>query len=278
MSQNLVHGTPAQIRQATWATRSLFAALGVFAGAWGVHIPSVKEVYGLGEAALSGVLVAAAVGSVAALLFAGRLIGRLGARGAVVLCSVLMALVLGLVLHWPHYALLLLAMVVFGASISVYDVAINSEGSTLESAGGRPIMGSLHGMFSVGGMAGAALTAGLLRSGMPASWQLTAVGLLMVLWIPLAARWMLPTPVPTAGGAGAAHFAWPRGALLVIGVLIFTGMSAEGVMYDWCVLYLKQEVHMPQDRAALGYAAFSGAMAVMRFAADGLRALSLIHI
>lgn len=29
---------------------------------------------------------------------------------------------------------------------------------------------------------------------------------------------------------------------------------------------------MPQDRAALGYAAFSGAMAVMRFAADGLRA------
>ena len=29
---------------------------------------------------------------------------------------------------------------------------------------------------------------------------------------------------------------------------------------------------MPQDRAALGYAAFAGAMAVMRFLADALRA------
>ena len=69
-----------------------------------------------------------------------------------------------------------------------------------------------------------------------------------------------------------AHFAWPRGTLLVIGLLIFAGMGAEGVMYDWCVLYLKQEVGMPQDQAALGYASFCGAMALARFAGDALRA------
>ena len=42
-------------------------------------------------------------------------------------------------------------------------------------------------------------------------------------------------------------------------------------MYDWSVLYLEQEVRMPQARAALGYAAFTGAMALSRFAGDALR-------
>src|SRR6185295_20026175 len=44
-----------------------------------------------------------------------------------------------------------------------------------------------------------------------------------------------------------------------------------GVMYDWCVLYLKQDVGLPQAQAALGYATFSAAMALSRFGGDLLR-------
>lgn len=266
-----VHGTPAQIRQATWATRSLFAALGVVAGAWGVHIPSVKEMYGLSEGSLSFVLVAAALGTVSMLLIAGRVIGRLGTRNAVAVAGMAMGLMLALVLHWPGYVPLLLATMVFGATMSIYDVGINTEGSALEAAGGRPIMGGLHGMFSVGAMAGAALTGLLLRLEVPAVWQLGGVGLCVCVWMVLASRWMLPTAPASEGSADTPQFTWPRGALLIMGLLIFAGASAEGVMQDWSVLYLKQEVHMPQDRAAIGYAAFAGAMAVMRFLADVLR-------
>ena len=43
-------------------------------------------------------------------------------------------------------------------------------------------------------------------------------------------------------------------------------------MYDWSVLYLTQDVGMSQARAALGYAIFSGAMALARFGGDILRA------
>lgn len=268
-----IHDRPRQVRQATWATRTLFAALGVVSAAWGVHIPSVKAHYGLGEAALSLVLVAAASGAVLALFFAGRVIGRLGARNAAALCALVMAFSLGMALHWPSFGLLLLSMVLFGSSLSVYDVAINTEGAALEIAGQRAIMGGLHGMFSVGGMAGAALASGLLRAQVSAAWQLAGVGLCVGLWVLVVSRWMLPTAPPVqASSQQPVHFAWPRGVLLVIGLLIFAGMSAEGAMYDWCVLYLQQELHMPQDQAALGYAAFSGAMAAMRFAADGLRA------
>lgn len=271
MSQAQVQGSPQQLRHAVWATRGMFAALGMLGGSWGVHIPSVKDHYGLEPSALSLVLVAAAIGAVASLLFAGRLIGRLGARNATALCAVTMAAMLGLVLHWPNYGVLLATMLLFGAAMSVYDVAINTEGSALEAAGGRPIMGGLHGMFSVGAMVGAALMSALLRLQLPASTQLGAVGVLVAATVLVGSRWMLPTETAAPNAAEGAHFAWPRGALLVIGLLIFTGMSAEGAVYDWCVLYLKQEVGMPQDQAALGYAAFSGAMAAMRFAADSFR-------
>jgi hypothetical protein len=158
-----LHGTPAQIRQATWATRSLFAALGVVAGAWGVHISSVKELYGLTEGSLSFVLVAAAVGAVSALFFAGRAIGRLGTGNAVAVAGTVMGIMLALSLHWPGYVSVLLAMVVFGSTMSVDDVGINTEGSALEAAGGRPIMGGVawhvqrgrHGGRGAGGVAAA---------------------------------------------------------------------------------------------------------------------------
>lgn len=144
--------TPVQVRHATWAIRFQFAAIGIFSGAWGVHIPSVKAQYDLGEMALSLVLTSAAVGAVVSLYFAGRVIGALGARRVAALAAIVMGCLLVLVLHWPSVPLLLLllSMLLFGASMSLYDVAINTEGSALEVLGKRAIMGNLHGMFSVG--------------------------------------------------------------------------------------------------------------------------------
>lgn len=71
------------LRRARWATRVQFAVLGVLAGAWGAHLPSVKQRYALDEAALSIVLLAAALGAVSTLLFAGRVVARFGARRVV---------------------------------------------------------------------------------------------------------------------------------------------------------------------------------------------------
>jgi Na+/melibiose symporter-like transporter len=178
----------------------------------------------------------------------------------------------------------------------LFDVALNTEGTTLERLGGRPVMSQLHGMFSVGGMLGAGAVAALLGVGLSPTVQLWGLGLGVGLVALVAARGMLPGQVHDQGhepwqereprqvqaqGAGQpgvlqaapqAHFAWPRGPLLVIGLLILAGMTAEGAMYDWCVLYLQQELGQPQSQAALGYAVFSASMAASRFGGDALRA------
>jgi len=254
------------------ATRLQFMALGVLAGTWGAHIPSVKAHYGLSEATLSVVLLAAAIGTLTSLLFAGRVVGTLGARGATALGAIAMSLALGAVLEYPGLPALLGAMLVFGAASSLFDVAINTEGSALESLGGRAVMSNLHGMFSVGGMTGAALASHLLAIGVAPRLQLFAVCGVVAVGSAFAVRGMLASHGAGDEGGTKAHFAWPKGLLLAIGLLIFAGMTAEGVMYDWSVLYLEQDVGMTQARAALGYAIFSGAMALARFAGDFLRA------
>lgn len=265
------HATdPHRLSAARRATRAQFAALGVLGGAWGVHIPSVKTHYGLGEALLSTVLLAAASGAVLSLFIAGRVIGRIGARRATAGAAIVMSAMLALALCWPSLALLLPAMVLFGAAMSLFDVAINTEGTALESMSGRTIMSNLHAMFSVGAMAGAVLTGALLRVGVAPRLQLVAIGVLIAGGVVWASRAMLPSH--PASDEPQAHFVWPHGQLLLIGLLIFAGMSAEGVMYDWCVLYLKQELGLPQHSAAMGYAAFTGSMALARFAGDRLRA------
>lgn len=266
--------TPQRLRLARWSTRAQFSALGLISGFWGVHIPSVKAVYQLGEAALSGVLLAVALGAVLALLVAGRVVGALGPRRTAQATALWAGCSIALSLHWPSLPVLLVSMVLMGSALSLFDVAINTEGSALETASQRPIMGNLHGSFSIGGMAGAVVAGGLIKAGWSAPWQLGLAGVGMGLWVLFSARGMLPTH-PVAEPTGSAPnnaWRWPTGTLLLLGLLAFAGMSAEGAMYDWSVLYLQQDLAMPQAQAAWGYATFSGAMAAARFGGDALRA------
>lgn len=48
-------------------------------------------------------------------------------------------------------------------------------------------------------------------------------------------------------------------------------MVSEGAVLDWSALYLRQELGSDIATAGLAFAAFSGAMALMRFLGDGVR-------
>jgi len=189
----------------------------VLSGAWGAHVPSVKAQYGLTEGTLSLVLLCAALGAVSSLFFAGRVVERLGVRGVARLGAGVMGVALALVLQWPGLWALLPAMVLFGALMSCYDVSINAEGTALESLSGRTVMSNLHGTFSLGAMAGAALCAGLLRLEISPAWQLAGVGLGTSALAMLTSSGLLDAHPREAGDDGEkAHFAWPRRPCLLV--------------------------------------------------------------
>jgi fucose permease len=92
-----------------------------------------------------------------------------------------------------------------------------------------------------------------------------------------ASAGMLAThAVPTdASGAAEGWRRMPAAArrtLLALGLLAVLGLLAEGAIYDWSVLFLQRERGAEPALAALGFAAFSAAMAAGRFGGDWLRA------
>lgn len=255
-----------------WASRAQFFSSGFIFATWGVHVPTVKAHYGLDEAQLGIALLAAGAGAMFGLTSAGRWIGRHGPRRIAALSGCVYALLLAGLIAMPGYFALMGLLAAFGLVTSVFDVAINTEAAQLEMQSGTPLMSGMHGMFSLGGMAGAASGSAVLAAGMGAQTHLLLVTVVMVLLVALSSTRMLPKAA-TGNTTGADHsFRLPRGPLAVLGVLAALGLIAEGAIYDWSVLYMQQELGSPQKQAALAYAAFSAAMAAARFGGDAMRA------
>lgn len=255
-----------------WATRGQFFCSGFIFATWGVHVPTVKAHYGLDEAQLGFAMLAAGFGALLGLTRASRWIGRHGCRRVAALCGTTYALLVAGLIAMPNYAALLGLLSVFGVVTSVFDVALNTEAAQLELRNARPLMSGMHGMFSLGGMAGAVSGGAALAAGLAPQWHLIAVAAVMAGLVALSSRYMLPTETTSTCEPDSGGFRLPHGALLVMGLLAALGLIAEGAIYDWSVLYLQQELGSPQQQAALAYASFSAAMAAARFGGDAMRA------
>ncbi|MFZ5543716.1 MAG: MFS transporter [Pseudomonadota bacterium] len=260
---------PRTLSRAAWGVRVQFFVAGALFATWGVHVPTVKAHYALGEQALAVAMLAAGVGALFVLMLAGRVIGRHGPRAVVVATGIVCTLVIAALLSSSAYAALLALMLAYGVAASLFDVAVNAEATELERMAGRPLMSGFHGMFSLGGMAGAAAGAALLAVGLSPQQHLLGAALAGAVAVLAGASAMLRLPPKPDFKA---PLSLPRGPLALIGMLAAMGLIAEGAMYDWSVLYLKQEQGSDQATASLAYASFSAAMAAARFGGDWVRA------
>lgn len=257
-------------QRARWAVAAIFAANGFLMGAWAPQIPPLMPRHGITEATLGLVILSLGIGAVSAMLFTGRLIQRLGGKTALRLFALLMVPVLPLVVLAPNLPSLFLAAALFGAIAGSTDVAMNAQAVTVERALGRAIMSASHGFWSLGGFVGGAVGAYALAHWGEVTQAWSASGLVLVL-LALALPHLLDDEPHPAEETHANHFL-PRDAKLwLLGVLALFSMVPEGAVMDWAAVYLGKELGADTFRAGLGFAAFAGAMAVMRFSGDAIR-------
>jgi predicted MFS family arabinose efflux permease len=257
------------LANAAWALRAQFFISGALFATWGVHVPTVKAHYGLGEGALAIAMLAAGVGAVLALMQAGRVVGRHGPRVVASVTGSVCCACIAALIAFDGYIALLILMLLYGIAASLMDVSINAEATEIERLAGRPLMSGFHGMFSLGGMAGAAVGSALPQLGTSPQQHLLGAALACLLVIAVASGAMLRMD---GRPAASSPLSLPRGALALIGALAAMGLVAEGAMYDWSVLFMKQELKSDASTAALAYASFSAAMAAGRFGGDAVRA------
>lgn len=251
------------------AIAAVFAVHGAVGGAFATRIPWIQDRVDTGAGGLGLALLAPAVGTLLTMPAAGRLIHRLGGRTATRLllagwCLVLVLppLAHGLAVLWP-------LLLVYGALGGLADVAMNAQGVRIEESLGRPIMSGLHGMWSVGALAGAGTGVLAAQAGIDARPHL-AVTALVLLGCGLLASSFLPSSRPGLDAVAPPHFALPGREVLGIGMVGFCAVLAEGAAADWSGVYLKDVAGAGPGIAAVSYTAFALTMALARLSGDAV--------
>lgn len=260
-------------RRGRWAVAAMFMANGFVMGCWAPQIPLLLPRHQITEFTLGLLILVLGIGAVGAMLFAGRLIGRFGSRRVLVGFALSVVPVLPIVVFSPNLWVLTPAMALMGAMIGCMDVAMNANAVEVERRLGRAIMSSSHGFWSLGGFVGGAAGGWVLQHwGAPVQATLAAIGA-AVLVLGAMPFILHDTPAPAPAGAPREKVALlPRDAgLWLLGIMALFSMVPEGAVLDWAALYLKEELGANLSRAALGFAFFSAAMALMRFAGDSVR-------
>jgi predicted MFS family arabinose efflux permease len=246
------------------ATRIVFFITGAGMAAWAPLVPFAKARVGLHEGGLGLLLLCLGAGSIVTMPLAGALAARMGCRVVVAGAALLLCLALPLLASVSSVPLLVAALFVFGAGLGAIDVAMNIQAIIVERASGRSMMSGFHGLFSLGAIVGAGGIVALLAGGASP----LGATLVVVAGIIVALAVAAPHLLAYGGESEGPIFAWPRGIVLVIGILCFVGFLAEGAVLDWSAVFLTSAHGMATSYAGLGYAAFALTMTIGRLTGD----------
>lgn len=253
------------------AIGAVFLANGLGIGAWAAALPGLQRSLSFSTAQLSLALLAFAIGAVISMPLAGAIAARIGAARLTRLSAVSFAVALVGPALSPNLALLIFSAGLLGAANGTLDVAMNGHAVSVEQQWGAPVMSSFHAAFSIGGLAGAALSGVVIETAGVAAGLLSVTCLILVL-ISVASS-ALVSRGNCAAGAGLA-FSWPKPRMLGLCAIAFICLLTEGAMVDWSAIYLANTTGASSAISAAGYAAFSIAMASGRLLGD--RAVAIV--
>ncbi len=272
--RNILHNLGQYFRHPTaLAVGCVFAVDSFMFGTWVTLIPFVKSRLGLSDGELGLVLFGMPIGLLITNPMAARLIARFGLVRLTVVSTVLMAVAFMLPLWATSRWALFFVLFLLGMIVALMNVGMNTCATHIEEAEGRKIMSTCHGMWSLGGMLGAAWSALMLKLGAFPSYYVTlqagvaVVFTLLVLRRPLL---RIPTVVHAVQEGTTARFALPTFDLLLMILIGASASLCEGIAFDWSAVYLHDVLGAPEQVAALGFTCFSLSMMLVRFAGDAL--------
>lgn len=267
----------AQTIKARNATKAIFLVCGLGISSWAPMVPYAKDRLGLNNADLGLLLLLLGAGAIAMMPVSGILAHRYGTRIVIRFSAIVMALSLPLLMIINAPLWMGIAIFIFGGAVGTVDVAMNAQGVQVQNSSKKPIMSSLHGLFSVGGLFGSLGLGFLMKIGLSPIAATVIIAMLLItiiLWnypslLDIQTEKELiktfttePVKEKTKG------ISWLKGSVIFLGLMCFSVFLSEGAMLDWSAIFLTENKNINPELAGVGYAAFSIAMATMRLLGD----------
>jgi MFS family permease len=244
---------------------------GLIVGAFGGVLPSIRDRLDTDATGIAVLLFTAGVAGIVGMQVGGRLSDAVGARKVALIGLPLLIAATTTFAVADRFPVAIGGAVLIGLGNGSIDVAMNAIGVQVEAARRRPIMSSLHALWSLGGFIGAGsvlVVASLLglRSGaivLPLLLLLAAfaLGAFGVAWS-LTPHAAVIKHEAAGGGTRIPRVAWLLG-IMAIGF----GLS-EGTANDWSALHVTEVAGVDSTVGSLGLVAVSGFMVLIRLVGD----------
>jgi predicted MFS family arabinose efflux permease len=241
---------------------------GAAIGVWVSQIPWIQQRFGLSSVQVGLIILCMSLAVIVAVPVAGQAVARRGSGPVAVAGGAACVVAVNLPVLAPEPLLTAAALVVLGGASAAMDVAMNSHGVHIETAGGRPIMSSLHAGWALGGAAGAGLGAAGVALGLDGRATVAIAAVLLAALLAACAPRL--GSGSAAEGDAAAPFTLPSRGVALLAVLCLLVMMTEGAMADWSGILMRNDLGAPAAVAAVAYAVFTIGMTAGRLAGDAL--------
>ena len=231
---------------------------------WASRIPTIKTEYLFNDAELGTLLLVLPVSSLLGLPFSGWIISRFNSSIPLAVGFGINALSLILIGFSNSILTLSISIFIFAFTMRIFSVSCNSQSIILQKLFTKPIIGSFHGLWSAGGIAGILFTTLILKLNIEMFNHLLWVGSVTTILSIFSYQFLIKDDRPIEGNR--LIIGKPDPYILYLGLLAFFAAVCEGGMFDWSGIYFKEVLHVPIF--TYGYLIFMTFMAATRFLSD----------
>jgi predicted MFS family arabinose efflux permease len=263
-----------EVKRTAYAIGTLFFVNGAVFSNWLPRIPEVRERLGVDNRGLGAALIGGGLGGLVGSFLVAVVLARFGSRRVVLVAASTLAVLLPVISVVPSAFALAALLTTLGFFDILNDMAMNSQGVTVQMQTPTSIMHRLHGAWSLGFLIGSGVGSLAAAAKVPVGVHLSVVAVLLLAGVAsVRSRLIKHDPAPVSPSASAsASSSSGRSRLLSPYVLAMAVMAVgvawlEAVPLDWSAVAMRDLFSI--DRlTGLGTFTFACAMFIGRLNGD----------
>lgn len=261
-----------KIAKAKYASFLSFLAAGLSTAPWASILPYVNTRLELTELHYASLVLCYGLGAILAMPLTPKIVKTIGLRQTIFFAMLILFSAMTILSHDKiilHFAYI--AVLIWGMSIGILDVANNIHAALLEKITQKNLMSMFHALFTIGCIISALMFNVLLYLDMHSFHVALLVSMLGLILLILLYNKLLKTPDENEQISSTSNknkLLKLDLVLLCMGTICFIMYLCEGMIYDWSGVYLVKYTSINIELAAIGYLLFEISTALMRFIGD----------
>ncbi len=253
----------------------MFASNGAVFAALLPWYPLLAERLDLGPAQFGFIVASFAVGGIVSSAAPAPLIARFGPVRVAFWMTILLAAAVATAPWSGAGWLLAVSLFLVGLFDAIVDVAQNVAGIRVEDSSGRPILSSMHALWSLGGVASGIASTSAAAAGVDIRLYLAGAAVLAIALVGAGALLLRHLPgaaVPVHAEEHRRTVRWKPVALaaLPLVVIAISGTMVEDIANNWAALSAVQLGGMAPTVAGVAFIVVIGSQCLGRFSGDAL--------